>query len=176
MKNQKSTKNKEELIMIDPVYKKHNRLMRKQLHKKNIQADVMVYSGAKNLIHAYFECLCLQQKNIDNYLLFNAFQDLIRQMLDVLLECKENTDCFEIIKVLLNSLSRMEKEYRSKKMVDLQDEMFEDYLKSLANDDNFVIPPEDIDREADKYRAEPKYTGQEPVKRKWWQWLCRIKK
>lgn len=26
----------------------------------------------------------------------------------------------------------------------MYDEMFEDYLQALANDDNFVIPPEDI--------------------------------
>ena len=51
-----------------------------------------------------------------------------------------STTCFEVLKLLIAHLARLEKEYRSKKIVDLQDEMFEDYLKSLANEDNFVIP------------------------------------
>lgn len=164
--------------MKNNIYKKCCNLIRYHIKRNHVKVDTNVIYMMEHMLHAYLECLCLQRKGTDEEALFYNFKYLTEQFLYLLERFKKSTNCFEVLKILIAHLSRLEKEYKSKKMFDdMYDDMFEDYLKALANDDNFVIPPEDIDREADKYRAEPKYTGQEPVKRKWWQlWLCRIKK
>lgn len=148
------------------LYNKYSRLMKEQLKRKNIQTDYLMQLGMDNMLYAYFECLCLQLKGMDNNILFENLEYLAGCFFEYLEEFKENTNCFEVLKVLINYSARMEGEYRSKKMSALQDEIFEDYLKNLANDYYFIIPPEHIDREADKYRKQPKYVEQEAVKRK----------
>lgn len=162
--------------MITKIYEKYGNLATEQLHRKKIHVDFDLQAGIDNILYVYFECLCLQRKGIDKNVLFDSFACLIKSFLDELKKFKEDTNCFEFLKVLINYSARMECEYRSKKMSDKQDEMFEDYLRNLANDYYFVMPPETIDREADKYREEPKYQEQELNKRKrWLSWLWKRK-
>lgn len=103
-------------------FNNHKNWINEQLAKKNIKLHFSLSNDLENVLHAYFECLCLQQAGVNRDSLIGGFLNLMADTFEKLDKYVSETECFDILKIMFCAIFNLETEFYSKEAL----EMFDD--------------------------------------------------